>query len=134
MENEKCFAFWLGFAPNHRISGGKVLSRRTNKVASRAAVALRLAAQSLEHSKSFLGAYYRKMKIRKGAPKAITATAHKLARILYRLLKHGHQYVDSYMKEQEERYRQKSIANLKRKAKAHGYMLVPNLELTLACK
>ena len=75
--------------PNNQITGGKVRKRSTRKVQNRAARALRLAAQSLHSSKSALGAFYRRMRARLGAPKAITATAHKLAKLVYRMLKYG---------------------------------------------
>ncbi len=80
------FASWLGVCPDNRISGGKVLSVQTRHVKHRVADALRLAAQSLSRSPSVLGAFFRRMRAKLGAPKAITATAHKLARILYHLL------------------------------------------------
>ena len=73
---------WLGLCPQHKISGGKVLSRRVRPGAHRVTVALRLAARSLHHSQSALGAFFRRMKARLGTPKAITATAHKLARLV----------------------------------------------------
>jgi hypothetical protein len=78
----KHFCSWLGLCPDNRISAGKVLSVKTRDVRSRAADALRLAAQSLHHSKSAWGEFHRRMRAKLGAPKAITATAHKLARIL----------------------------------------------------
>ncbi len=74
----KHFGSWLGLAPNNRISGGKILSRHTKSNANRAAAALRLAAQSLHHSRSALGAFLRRKAAQIGMPKAITATAHKL--------------------------------------------------------
>ena len=73
---------WLGLCPQHQISGGKVLSRRVRPGAPRVTVALRLAARSVHHSQSALGAFFRRMKARLGTPKAITATAHKLARLV----------------------------------------------------
>lgn len=75
-------------------------SSKTRRGKGRAAHTLRLAAWSLMRSKSYLGAYLRRQRSRLGAPKAITATTHKLARILYHLLKHG----EAYVKEQEEVY------------------------------
>jgi transposase len=92
--SDKHFASWLTLAPGTKVSGGKTLSGRTKPSASRAAAALRLAARSLHHSKSALGAFFRRLKTRLGAPKAITATAHKLARLIYRMLKCGTDYVD----------------------------------------
>jgi transposase len=78
----KPFASWLGLCPGKKISGGKRYRSRSKPTANRAAAALRLAAHSLDHSHSALGAYYRRMKARLGAPAAITATAHKLARLI----------------------------------------------------
>ena len=77
------FTSWLGVCPDNRVSGGKVLSAKTRPVNNRATTALHLAAQSLHHSQSYLGDFYRQMRAKLGAPKAITATAHKLARIIY---------------------------------------------------
>jgi len=91
---------------------------------NRAAVALRLAAQSLYNSHSALGAFLRRQKARLGAPKVITATAHKVARLVYTLLKHGTEYVDAGQDYYEEQYRQRVIYNLKRRAKQMGFCLV----------
>ena len=96
-KSEKHFASGLGGCPDNRISGGRVLTRGTRDVGNRAADALRLAAQNLLHSNSALGANYRRLRARLGAPKAITAMAHKLARLVYRMLKFGQQYVDKGM-------------------------------------
>ena len=91
---EAQFTSWLGLCPNNEISGGKLLKRGTRKVVNRVANALRMCAQSLLNSKSALGAYARRMRARKDTPVAITATAHKLARLIYRTLKYGQDYVD----------------------------------------
>ncbi len=120
----KHFCSWLGLCPNHRISGGKVLSRRTRPCANRAAAALRLAAYALHRSQSALGAFLRRLKARVGAPKAITATAHKLARLVYSLLKHGTAYVTQGIEEYERRYQARVVENLTRRAKELGYALV----------
>ena len=96
----KHFTSWLGLCPNWKKTGGKVQSSRTRRGKNRAAHALRLAAWSLMRSKSYLGAYLRRQRSRLGAPKAITATAHKLARILYNLMRHG----VAYMKQEEAAY------------------------------
>ena len=92
--SEKHFANWLGLCPTNETSGGKVLKRRTPKVVNRAKVAFRQAASTLLRSHSYLGAQYRRLRTRLGAPKAITAMARKLACLFYRLIKHGQQYVD----------------------------------------
>ena len=92
-KTEKHFTSWLGLCPDNRISGGKVLSTHTRRVINPLSDALRMAATALEHSESALGAYLRRMKAKLGAPAAITATAHKLARLIYRLVKYGEAYV-----------------------------------------
>lgn len=120
----KHFTSWLGLSPGSCISGGKVLSSRTRKVVNRAATAFRIAAQSLYRSNSALGAFYRRLKGRLGPAKAITATAHKLARIFYRLWRDGTAYEDPGAEVYEERYRQRVVKNLERKARSLGLKLV----------
>ena len=122
---EKHFAAWLGLCPHHKISGGQGLARKVRPSANRAAPALRLAAQCLHHSPSALGAVFRRLKARLGTPQAITAIAHKLARLVYRLLKSGEDYVAQGMAEYEQAYRERTVQNLVRKAKALGYQLLP---------
>jgi transposase len=119
----KHFTSWLGLCPGTKVSGGKSLSGRTKLVTNRAATALRLAAQSLHRSNSALGAYYRRQRIRLGTPKAITATAHKLARIIYGVLKHGTDYIDLGQEHYEQQYQQTRIKNLRRQAKSLGFEL-----------
>ena len=115
-------------------SGGKVLSGRSKQVANRAAAALRMAAFTLFRSKSALGAYLRRQRSRLGAPKAITATAHKLARLVYSMLKHGTAYADAGQEYYEECYRTRIVKNLKKKAEELGFELVriPALETETA--
>ena len=122
---EKHFASWLGLCPHHKVSGGKILSRKVRPSANRAATALRLAAHCLYHSHSALGAFFRRLKTRLGAPKAITATAHKLARLVYRLLKYGTDYAAQGMAEYEYDYQERTLQHMVRKAKALGYKLLP---------
>jgi hypothetical protein len=117
---EKHFASHLGLCPNNQITGGRVRKKRTRRVHSRAAHALRIAAQSLARSKTALGAFYRRMRARHGAAKANVATAHKLAKIFYRMLKHGEQYVARGLEDYEKRYRERLLKNLKRQAKILG--------------
>lgn len=119
----KNFASWLGLSPGSKISGGKVLSSKTKPSANRAANAFRLAAYSLQRSKSALGAFFRRKKAQLGSPKAITATAHKIARIFYLMLKHGTEYKDLGQDYYEERYQNRMINNLKKRAKQFGYKL-----------
>jgi len=122
---EKHFGSWLGLAPGSKVSGGKRLSGRTQPSANRAAAALRVAAQSLNQSQSALGAYFRRLKARLGAPKALTAAAYKLARVLYRMLKYGAGYVDQGEAAYEERYRDRLLRNLKRRAAELGFQITP---------
>jgi transposase len=121
---EKHFASWLGLCPGSKISGGKVLSARTKKCSSRAAHYLRLAAYSLHRSDSAIGAFFRRKKSQLGPAKAITATAHKLARIIYNMLKNGTEYKDLGQDYYESQHRKRVIDNLKRRAKQFGCQLV----------
>ena len=121
--SEKHFCSWMGLCPDHRITGGKVKKRSTRKVSNRAADAFRLAAQTLANSASALGGYYRRMRARLGAPKAITATAHKLARLFYRLWKTGDAYQDPGADYYERMYKERILSNMKRKAKELGFTL-----------
>jgi len=123
-KTEKHFTSWLGLCPDKRISGGKVLSCRTRRVVNRLSDVLRLAAASLEFSQSALGAFYRRMKAKLGAAEGVSATAHKLARLIYRLVKHGEAYVKQGMEEYEKKYRDRRIKYLKRAAAAVGFQLV----------
>lgn len=120
----KHFCSWLGLSPQPKISGGKVLSRRVRPGAQRVAVALRLAARTVQQARTALGAFYRRMRSRLGAPKAITATAHKLARLVYSLLKHGSAYVKRGLEAYESQYRERTVKAMARQAKALGYTLV----------
>ena len=121
----KHFASWLGLSPNNRITGGKVMSSRAKASANRAAAALRLAANSLYRSNSALGAFLRRKKAHLGAPEAITATAHKLARIIYSMLRFGKEYVDVGAEYFENQYRQRVLRSAQRRAAQLGYELVP---------
>jgi len=129
-KSSKQFASWMGLCPGNKVSGGKKLSGKTNRVANRAAIALRMAASTLYRSKSALGAYFRRQRARLGAPKAITATAHKLARLIYSMLKYGTQYVDAGQDYYEQRYRTRVVENLKKRAIELGFELV---ETTIPC-
>ena len=118
--SEKHFANWLGLCPTNETSGGKVLNRRTPKVVNRAKVAFRQAASTLLRSQSYLGAQYRRLRTRLGAPKAITAMARKLSCLFYRLLKHGQQYVDKGVEFYEARHRQQMIRSVIQRAHQLG--------------
>lgn len=119
----KHFASWLGLCPNWKKTGGKVKNSQTRKGKNRAAGALRLAAWSLIRSNSYLGAYLRRQRARMGAPKAITATAHKLARIIYNLMRYGLAYMQKSEEEYAEQVRERLEKQLKRRAKELGYTL-----------
>lgn len=123
-KTEKHFTSWLGLAPNNSISGGKVLKTGTKKIKSRASRAFRQAAQTLERSQSYLGAYYRKMKYKLGAGKANVATARKLAVLFYNLVKNGTEFRDLGIEYFESRFKERNIASLKKRAKDLGFSLV----------
>lgn len=125
-KSEKHFTSWLGLCPDNRISGGKVLSSRTRRVVNRLSDCLRLAATSLEHSESALGAYFRRMKAKLGAAEGVTATAHKLARLIYRLVKHGEAYVRQGLEDYEKKYQEQRLRRLQKQAQALGFQLVAN--------
>jgi len=123
-EDGSALASWLGLCPDNRISGGKVLSVKTRKVKNRAATALRMAAHSLHHSQSFLGHFYRRMRAKLGAPKAITATAHKLVRIVYHMVTTGHAYDETICAQNELQNRQRLEARLRKQARELGLQVV----------
>ena len=120
----KKFCSWLGLCPNWKKTGGRVKSSRTRRGVNRAAQALRLAAQSLHHSQGALGGSLRRMKGRLGTQAAVTATAHKLARIVYRALKHGMTYVRQSQEEYEAQMKEKQIKALRRKARQLGLEVI----------
>jgi len=122
--NAKQFASWLGLCPGNKVSGGKRLSGKTKKSNNRGAATLRMAASTLYRSQTSLGAYLRRLKSYKGPMKAITATAHKLAKIIYNMLRHGIEYNEAGQGYYEEQYRERSIKNLKRKAAEFGLNIV----------
>ena len=119
-KTEAHFASWLGLCPDNRVSGDKVLGKGTRRVVNRAATALRQAANTLIRSRSYLGAQYRRLRTKLGAPKAITAMAHRLARLVYRMLKYGQTYVDKGTEYYEERLRQQQIQSLRKRAAKLG--------------
>ena len=123
--NVKHFCSWLSLCPGTKISGGKVLSAKTRRSTNRVRQALKMAAMSLSHSDSALGAFYRRMSGRMDKPRANTATAHKLARMVYFMLTRGEAYVDQGQQHYEEAQRQRSIAALKRRAAALGFAVMP---------
>jgi transposase len=122
-KTEAHFASWLGLCPDNRVSGDKVLRRGTRHVVNRAANALRQAANALIRSRSYLGAQYRRLRTKLGAPKAITAMAHRLARLVYRMLKYGQRYVDKGTEYYEQRYRNQQIQLLRKNATKLGFQI-----------
>jgi transposase len=123
-ETEGHFVSWLNLAPRNKISGGKIIGRDQRKVVNRAGQALRNAASTLLRSNSYLGAQYRRLRSHLGAPKAIKAMANKLARIIYRLLRFGQQYVDKGTGFYEQKYRDQQIRMLTKRAAGLGLQLV----------
>lgn len=119
------FASWLAVCPQNKISGGKILSSRTKQSKSRSSASLRMAAQTLSHDKSALGDFFRRLRAKFGAPKAITAAAHKLARIIYHLVTTGQSFDDSLFAADQIRYLQRQEAKFRAKARALGFQLVP---------
>ena len=123
--NHKAFCSWLGLCPNNRISGGKVLSTRTRLVANRAATALRMAAVGVAETETWIGSFYRRMRSRLGPAGAVTATARKIAVVVYHLLKNQEAFVDRDLARYEERVHRNRVAYLKRQAARIGFKLVP---------
>jgi hypothetical protein len=121
----KHFGSWLGLCPDNRITGGKIYSVKTRDVKSRVAEALRLAAQSLWQAKNYFGELYRRWRARLGGPKAITARAHKLARILWHLLKYKEAFNPEVFAREEEKMRRRKLARLQTLAASLNYQLVP---------
>ena len=119
------FTSWLGLCPGTKITGGKVMSGKTKQVANRAAQALKLAVAALRSSQSALGAYFRRMCARMDKPKAVTAAAHKLARLIYMMLTKGKEYTDQGQDYYEERYRERVLRQLAQRAEKMGMRLVP---------
>jgi Transposase IS116/IS110/IS902 family len=121
----EAFASWLGLCPDNRITGGKIYSVRTREVKSRVAEALRLAAQSLWRAQNYFGELYRRWKARLGSPKAITAMAHKLARVLWHLLKYKEPFKPEVFAKEEEKMKRRKLVRLQNMAASLHYQLVP---------
>ena len=120
----KHFTSWLTLAPGNKISGGRVLSSRTRRSSNRAAALLRIAAVNIGKTQTALGAFYRRLGARIGKAKAVTATARKLAVLFYSALRFGLQYADPGANYYEERYKQRVLANLQRRAQQMGFLLI----------
>ena len=124
-DSVKQFCSWLGLCPATKISGGKLLSAKTKRSLNRVRQALKMAAMSVSHSDSALGAFYRRLCARMDKPRANTATAHKLARMVYFMLTRGEAFVDEGQQRYEHQQRERSIAALKRRATSLGFHLSP---------
>jgi len=120
----RAFCSWLGLCPGAKISGGKVLSRRTRQVNNRAATILRLAAWAAGRTDTWLGRFYRRIKARRGAPKAVTATARKLACVIYHLLKYQEEFVPVDILLYEVKAQDNRLRRLRKEAEAMGFDLV----------
>jgi transposase len=120
----KHFTSWLGLCPNNEKTGGKIIRTKTKKTANRANLAFRQAAASLKASKTTLGHFYRRMRAKLGAPKAIVATAHKLARIVYHMLKYRMPFEAITPEQENTHYRQQALRQLQRKARQLGVTVI----------
>jgi hypothetical protein len=123
--NASAFACWLGLCPEKRISGGKVLSCKTRKVKSRAALALRMGANSLCRAKGYFGEFFRRLRAKLGTAQAITATAHKIARILYHVLRTKEPYSETIFHRCDEQAQLRAEVRLRKHAAQLGFVLVP---------
>ena len=122
-QNPKQFSSWLGLCPGNKVSGGKRLSGKSKRTSNNAASALRMAASTLYRSDSALGAFFRRLRSRLGAPKATTATAHKLATIIYSMIKTRSEYREVGQDYYEKQYRERMVKNLSLRAKTFGFEL-----------
>jgi transposase len=123
--SEKHFCSWLGLAPKHEISGAKVLKNRTLKTKNRAGQAFRMAAQSVKRADCVFGSFYRRLKSRLDKAQATVATAHAIARVVYRMLKYKVEYEQISVEEYEQKYKDAQIKYMKKKAQKFGFQLVP---------
>lgn len=124
-KTEKHFSSWLGVCPGTKKSGGKVLNNKVKRNPNRATQAFRMAAASLHHSQTALGAFFRRIKSRAGGQYAVTATAHKIARIYYAMLTQGTSYVELGQQAYEQKYKERRLDHLKTQAKSLGFQLLP---------
>ncbi len=129
---EKDFCSWLGLAPHNDISGGKVLKSRTLKTHNRAGQAFRQAAAAVIRANCAFGAFYRRLKSRLGPAQAVVATAHKIARVVYHMLKSKVEYQAVTAADYEQRFREREIKYLQRKAARLGFSLSPSTAPALA--
>jgi len=123
--SEKHFCSWLGLAPKHEISGAKVLKNRTMKTKNRAGQAFRMAAQSVKRADCIFGSLYRRLKSRLDKAQATVATAHAIARVVYRMLKYKVEYEQVNVEAYEQKYKDQQIKYMRKKAAQFGFQLVP---------
>jgi transposase len=123
--DEKHFCSWLGLAPKHEISGGKVLKNSTLKTKNRAGQAFRMAAHSVKQADCVFGVMYRRLRARLGPAQATVATAHALARLVYRMLKYQVEYEPLSVNEYQKHYEEQQIKYMRKKAAKFGFQLVP---------
>lgn len=123
-KTENHFVSWLRLCPDNKISGDKIIGKGRLPTSNRASIALRMAASTLRASNSYLGAQFRRLKARLGAPVAIKAMAAKLARLVYRMLRYGMQFVDRGAEFYETQHRNQQISYLKRKAANLGLQII----------
>ena len=119
----KHFASWMGLNPNNKITGGKIISAHTKPCGNRVAKALRMAAQGLHHANNEMGEYYRRMKAKLGGAAGLVAVAHKLARIIYAMIRTRQAYDSTLLRREEGRRKERMLAQLKRRAKIMGFEL-----------
>jgi transposase len=124
--SEKHFCAWLGLAPKHDISGGKVLSNRTLKTKNRAGQAFRMAAQSVKKADCPFGMMYRRLRSRLGPAQATVATAHAIARVVYKMLKYQVEYDPLNVNEYQKQYEEQQVKYMRKRAAKFGYQLVPS--------
>jgi hypothetical protein len=123
--DEKHFCSWLGLAPKREISGGKVLKNNTLKTKNRAGQAFRMAAQSVKQAECVFGLFYRRLRTRLGPSQATVATAHAIARGIYRMLKYQVEYDPPHVNEYQRQYEAQQIKYLKKRAAKFGFQLIP---------
>jgi len=124
--NEKHFCAWLGVAPKHDITGGKVLSNHTLKTKNRAGQAFRMAAQSVKKADCPFGVLYRRLRSRLGPAQATVATAHAIARVVYKMLKYKVEYDPLSVNEYQKQYEEQQVKYMKKRAAKFGYQLIPS--------
>ena len=123
--NASAFASWLGLCPERQVTGGKVLFTKSRRVRNRLAQALRMSAHSLHHADNYLGEFFRRISRRLGRPQAITATAHKIARIVFHMLKTKEPFDETVFRRHEHQHLQRAESRLRKHAARLGFQLTP---------